>query len=291
MRLLLPIILLSCATVDAQQLRVVPGTDDPMQLQFDAAFAQRNRVASVNGQLHVKRDREPMYPRKEFHLYRFDEQGRLIYRNTNHGEPGSGHDTIFTKYLFDTAGLERERRHRDAGGDFALVQEHDTQGRVVREVHQRLEDVDGLSRTEISDERFTYKVINDTVWMRTTLNNLGLPYREQRYTSDKLGYLRSIEDRYLISERRSRITFTYDEQGRLAERVEQPDLRNTATLTHRWSYDRVGNPTTRDMYRGDRHVTHQEFLYEEGTLFLKALLSKDVETGTIFVTKYTTTRL
>ena len=83
--------------------------------------------------------------------------------------------------------------------------------------------------------------MNDTVTKKLYTNNHGLPFREQLFTKNSMGYLLAIEDRYLISNRRSRTTFTYDEKGRLAERVEQPDLDQPRTIKRLWRYDAAGN--------------------------------------------------
>ena len=75
-------------------------------------------------------------------------------------------------------------------------------------------------RTVISDEEHRYTAINDTAWTCTYLNELGLPYREQVFQRDRWGYLRTIDDRYIITGRRGRITFRYDEKGRPVERID-----------------------------------------------------------------------
>src|SRR5690606_34724298 len=176
-------------------------------------------------------DNEPMRERKERHLYRFDEEGRIIYSNNSFGQPGTGRDTASTIFEYDAQGRQVKRLRNDLAGHFAYTVEHDEQGRPVRETYTRIANL-GPDRyqlipgagTEISDEHFRYETVNDTVWKKIHLNSLGLPFREQWFTKDKLGYLRSVEDRYLISARRSLSTFRYDEKGRLYERVDRPDL-------------------------------------------------------------------
>ena len=80
----------------------------------------------------------------------------------------------------------------------------------------------------ISEERHVYRTESDTAWIRTTLNDRGLPYREQRHAYDRWGYLRSIEDRYLVSGRRSRVTFRYLSLIHICQRSRQ-DSRNCST--------------------------------------------------------------
>ena len=124
----------------------------------------------------------------------------------------------------------------------------------------------------------------------TWLNDLGLPYRERIFHTDRWGYLRVIDDRYLVTERRSRISFRYSEHGRLFERIEQADLAASSTVKHVWRYENIGNVISCDKSRDDRVVTHTEYLYEEQTMLLKATLTKDMDTGLIHIMRYTTER-
>ncbi|MFT3884784.1 MAG: hypothetical protein QM724_04945 [Flavobacteriales bacterium] len=286
-----------CLAANAQQLRIEPGTDDPMVLHFDPVFIARNSVKAINGQAQVKRDGEPMRVRNERISYRFNADGRPAYDDRSFGRPGSGTDTSSVTYTYDGLGRLVEQLRNDLNGYYALRYELDQEGRPVRETYVRIDNI-GTDRyhfvpggtTAISDERFTYATLNDSAWRKTYLNDRGLSYREQTFTKDHYGYLRTIQDRYIITERRGSISFRYDEKGRLVEREERPDLREPRTMKHTWSYDQAGNVMTCDLWHGDRWMKHTEYLYEEGTMLIKALLTKDQETNVIQVMRYTTER-
>lgn len=281
----------------AQILRIEAGTGDPMVLRFDQAFIARNHVKGISGQAHVKRDNEPMRARSECTQYRFSPDGRLTYNNTSYGRPGSGSDTASITYNYDARGFLTEQLRNDLNGYYALRDEVDPEGRPVRETYVRIENL-GTDRyllipgtlTTISDERFTYTTVNDTAVRKTYLNDRGLPYREQTFCKDRYGYLRAVHDRYVITERRGLITFSYDEKGRLAERVEQADLREQHIIRHTWRYDAAGNPITCDTWHDAQQTRHTEYLYEELTMLLKATLTKELGTGMINIMRYTTER-
>lgn len=286
------LLLMAPGFATAQALLVLP-TEDPAVTHFNPLFVQRNRIASIVGEQMVKRDNEPMREKKEKYLYRFDEQGRIVYSNNSFGQPGSGRDTASTLFTYDAKGNVVRRLRNDLVGHFAYSVDHDEQGRPLRETYTRIENlntdryhlVPGAT-TEISDEHFRYETVSDTVWKKLYTNYLGLPFREQHFAKDGMGYLRSIEDRYLISNRRSRITFRYDEKGRLAERVEQPDINQPRTMKRTWRYDAAGNVTEGTVWHDDRQVERIEYLYEENTMMLKARLTKDMATGNIHVVRY-----
>ncbi|MBL8002184.1 MAG: hypothetical protein JNL05_09510 [Flavobacteriales bacterium] len=289
--------LLAGLVTQAQQLLVPAEAELPEDLVFNPVFMARHGIRSISGKQMVKREGRPMVEKSEKHLYRFDEQGRLVYSNTSFGRPGSGLDTASVGYFHDAQGRLVQRLRNDLSGHFAYESTYDTDGRIVRRAYVRIENtgpdryhlVPG-NRTVISDEQLGWQELNDTAMRCTWRNELGLPYREQVYSRDRLGYLRTIEDRYLVTGRRGRITFNYDEKGRLAERIDQPDLRSPSTDRRTWRYDAVGNITYAERWHDDRLRSHDEYLYEEDTLWLKALLTKDEETGLIHVVRYTTER-
>lgn len=294
--LLLPTLLLPVLS-QAQQLIVPPGTDDPMELHFNAAFMARNGVLSVEGTRQVKRDGEPIRDKNEHEEFRFDEQGRTTWKAIIFARNHAANDTSHVTYIHDARGLLTEQRRNDRSGQFAQRDSLDGEGRCLRRTHVRIQGpvTGGLSlprpvETLISDERFIHTVINDTAWRVTWHNEHGLPYREQTHHKDRWGYLRMIEDRNIITGRRGSITFRYDEKGRLAERIEQADLASPHAVKHIWRYDNAGNVTLCDAWRNDEQTRHTEYLYEDGTLLLKAIIAKDMETGSIHITRYTTHR-
>lgn len=297
MRPLLFLLALGPWTLHAQMVYVEAGTDDPATLRFAPVFIARNKVRSVSGQAHVKRDNEPMRPRHERVHYRFDPQGALTYGNNSGGRPGTGLDTASVAYRYDTGGHLVERLRNDLNGHYLLRNEVDAEGRPLRETYLRVENL-GPDRyqlvpgatTIISDETFTYATVNDTAWRKTFVNDRGLPYREQTFSKDRLGYLRAIRDHYLITGRRGIITFDHDERGRLRTRTERPDLGSTRITEHQWTYDAAGNPLTCDVSLDGKPKKHTEYLYEESTMFLKATLTREQDTGLIHVMKYSVER-
>lgn len=288
--------LLFLGALNAQTLNVLP-TEDPDLPHFNERFIARNGIKSITGTRLLKRENEPMREQREHYLYRFDERGRLTYSNNSFGQPGTGKDTASTTFTMDEQGRVSRRLRNDLSGHFAYVVERDAEGRVVRETYQRIENL-GTDRynlipgavTEISDEHFRHTTVNDTVQRKLYSNDLDLPFREQTFTSDRKGYLIEIEDRYLVSSRRSRTTFTYDDKGRLATRTEQPDLSQPRTIEYRWRYDTAGNVIEAERWNDEKQIYREEFLYEDQTMLLKARLRKDLASGNIHVVKYATQR-
>jgi hypothetical protein len=280
----------------AQVLVVLPEAEEPnMMPHFNEQFIKRNRIAAIHGEQMVKPESGPMHSKKEKYLYRFDEQGRMIYRNSSFGQPGTGKDTASTIFTYDEKGRLVDRLRNDLNGHFGYRVERNEKDQVVRETYSRIVNlstdryvmVPGTV-TEITDEHFRYEQVNDTIHKKIFINDLDLPFREQTFTKDTHGYLRTIEDRYLVSNRRSRITFNYDENGNLAERIDQPDVAQQKKTRRTWKYDKAGNVLEGELWHDDVQVHRQEFLYEETTMMLKARLTKDMATNSIHVVRFRT---
>ena len=295
--LLLFLSLITAICAGAQALLILPEAGNSHDLHFNPHFIQRNNISSITGQRMVKRDGQPMREQSEKYLYRFNPNGLPVYANNSYGRPGSGSDTASTTYTYDTAGRIRRRLRNDLNGHFAYDIELDEQGRAIRETYTRVENL-GTDRynlipgqvTEISDEHFRYETVNDSITKKLFTNNHGLPFREQVTATDKLGYVRRIEDRYLISNRRSRASFRYDEKGHLVERIEQPDLDRTHTTKRTWGYDTAGNVIEGMLWHDDRAMERDEYLYDANTMQLTARLTKDLQSGVIHVVRFTTER-
>jgi len=294
--LLLPLFAASLAA-HAQALLILPNANNSHDLHFNPLFIQRNNIASITGQRMVKRDGQPMREQNEKYLYRFNPSGLPVYTNNSYGRPGSGQDTASTTYTYDTSGKVRRRLRNDLNGHFAYDIELDDKGRAIRETYTRVENL-GTDRynlipgqvTEISDEHFRYEQVNDSTVKKLFTNNHGLPFREQTTTSNKLGYVQRIEDRYLISNKRSRVSFRYDDKGRVVERMEQPDLDRTGSTRRTWRYDAAGNVIDGMLWHDDREMERDEYLYDAHTMQLTARLTKDLVTGVIHVVRFTTER-
>ncbi|MCC6839772.1 MAG: hypothetical protein IT230_06400 [Flavobacteriales bacterium] len=296
-RLFLLLSLTCFLDANAQALLILAETGPAHDLHFNPLFIQRNHIATITGQRMVKRDGEPMREQNERYLYRFGLNGLPLYTNNSYGRPGSGHDTASTTYTYDTAGRVRRRLRNDLNGYFAYDIELDDQGRSIRETYTRIENL-GTDRyqlipglvTEISDEHFRYEAVNDSCSRMLFTNNHGLPFRERITTSNELGYVQRIEDRYLISNRRARVSFRYDEKGRIVERIDQPDLDRTETTKRTWGYDEAGNVVESRLWHDDRAMEREEYLYDANTMELTARLTKDLLTGVIHVVRFTTER-
>lgn len=290
----LPCSLLSAA-LSAQTL-LVPATGSPQQPCFNPAFMARNGVIEIKGQLHVKRENEPIKPRNEHYLYRFGSDGRVMYSNNSFGMPGSGRDTASVQYRYNEQGHLVERTRLDLSGHYSEEVTTDSAGRPLRETHVRIENLgtDRYSlvpgtRTEVSDERYTHDRLNDTTLRTVTLNSLGLPYKERLHISNRHGYLLRIDDRYIVTGRMGRTVFTYNEKGLLASRTEQSDLSDPRTLRYTYAYDSGNDLVSMETWQSDKLVTKEEYVYAEGSHHLKAKLTKDMATGTIRVVRYEVT--
>lgn len=289
--LLHALLLLSLSTtICGQELLVLPERD-ANELTWNPKFIARNGIVEISGKLSVKREGQPMIPKKEQYLFRFDSVGQTIYSNTSYGNPGTGHDTTWTKSIYDKDGRLLRIIRADLGGFFAYSNEFNTDNMLIRQTYSRVENqnqnrynFEEGNRTEIFDEYYQYERPGSDLLIKKYLNDRQLPYREERFNYNSDGYLIQIESTYLISRKQSRVQLSYDGKGRLEQRVIHG---STGQERHIYEYDETGQLSRHQTWNGTTHLVNEEFLYDKKTGLLSARLTKDMRTGIIRIVKFT----
>jgi hypothetical protein len=274
-----------------QQLLILPE-NEPDALVWNEKFMARNGITEIKGKLSVKREGEPIHPKPEKYLFRFDTLGRTIYRNTSYGRPGNGKDTTWIRYGFDEDGSLRHTIRADIGGFYEYANEYDENQRLQRQTYSRVSnrnadryDFEPGDRTEIYDEHYRYKSPDTDLMIKTYLNDQQLPYREDQYQYNDDGYLVQIESMLLISRKRSLEQFTYDSKGRLNQRIIH-GATGKPTIRHVYVYDSTGQLSKHETWTDHEFTTTDEFLYHGKTGLLSARLTKDMRTGVIRIIKF-----
>ena len=153
-----------------------------MLFRSNEVFIVRNHVMAISGQAMVKRDGQPMRDKNERSSQRFDALGHCMLSDRMIDRSPAKQDTSSVEYAQDARGFVIEERRSDINGRFAMRYMRDSSGRAMRATYVRIAP-DG--ETVISDEHFTYATINDTASRMIWLNDLGLPYRERIFHTDR----------------------------------------------------------------------------------------------------------
>lgn len=287
------LVLFAClaGNLSAQMLTNIEGrvmSDEPF---FNNEFIRYNKLAWMEGVYSEKRNNQPIKPRKEAVHYRFDATGnlRLISRIFNAGSRTA--DTVNLAFVYDASNQLIARKRSENGGTTTYAYRYDGAGRLIETEHFRSgenlyqsAEVSVPQGVRVNRETFAYQ---DFAGQQkcTVFNAQGKPYREEIRYTDTLGYLTGKSSRYLVTSGYQQAQYAYNDRGWLIREV-STGLQGDTTRRE-FTYDNLGNVLSEDVYRGSKHTEHAEFLYDEHTAILKAILRKDVPTGTIGIVQFT----
>ncbi len=267
-------------------------TDEPF---FDQLFIQRNKIKTITGHISTKKELKVIKESKQITKYEFDTKGRLKNQFGSFNTSGI-QDTTFITYLYDNRNNLTTKRTNDAYGFYSYRYTFNKENRVTSKTYSREENA-GSSRYDfvlgkrytIVKETYSY-VVNDSVIRKSVYNNHNRIYQKIIYHYSNLKLLTSETSQYVISRKKSKTTYKYNDLSQVTEKKVVLDVKtpNEYKLT-KYRYDVIGNLEYIDEYTNDKHILHKEVLYDKSTYLIKALLIQDKATKFITIIKFKTT--
>ena len=101
-----------------------------------------------------------------------------------------------------------------------------------------------------------------------------------------LGYLTKSTTKLLISNKTKYELYHYNDRGFLKSIQYFKEAIKLPIKEIKYDYDEWGNVTFMDEYKNNERIIHKELLYEPSTLILKTILSQDLVSNLITITKF-----
>lgn len=279
---------MSCFCAGAQVLDNSEGnafTDKPF---FNKEFIRNNKIKSINGRFNYKKSGQAIYTTDFFYVYSFDDEGNLTSTFETRTDDGTA-DTTWNRYEYDQQGRIRFYKRGDKSGYTTIGYEYDEQGRVIAQ-EQWTESFDSLGNREkaILQNRETMRYeVYDRQEKKTVLNSYDLPYMTELSYYDENGYLMEREERLIMTSAISKVTYSYNERGLLAElstlKKGSGDIPSEAW---KFKYDEFGNLSQKHIYRNGEFITDIQILYNEKSRLMTAVLIRDVKTDFIMIIRF-----
>jgi len=266
-------------------------SDDPSF--FNEEFIRKNKIRAIKGKIAEKRELKPIRQLGLVQEFFFDQQGRLKGQLETNKQTGGGKGKVLSTYEYDSKGRLKVWRGTDPDGFFSWSYNYDTDDRLAKKSYRRETSKskdDGqfeLDRQiEITSESYAYPYTSDKQTKRVYINGQGKPFKNIVSNFDEYGNLIEEEETYIVTKRRTRYSYEYDDFQRLAIKRETPSGNVGNTMEYRYRYDAYGNVEEEKIYRNGDLTLEREWLYDKATLLLSAMLIKDVGTGTIRIIQY-----
>ena len=258
---------------------------------FNENFIKSVGLKSLNGTVSTKKELGAIKSSGKKNNYLFDKNGFLKcqYKTITKSQK---RDTNFLFYEYNTEGDLLVKRFSDSYGFYSYSYKYNEDGLKENQIYAREKNAAKgkinfslLEQYTIFEESYKYTKSDSSV-TKTVLNSNGRPYQKETFFYDKLGYLTSVKTRLLINNKTNREEYSYNDKGLLKKIEYFKDGNLKAFKGVKYDYDKFANVTFIDEYKNQERVIHKELLYNHSTFVLKTILSQDLVTNLITITKF-----
>ena len=287
MKLLLIISIFIGFSLSAQVLDNQKGnafTDKPF---FNQKFIQQNRLKQLSGFYMYKKKGELMEHTEYKYVYDFDKRGNLLSTFETCPDDGTK-DTIWNIYKYDKNSNLCIHKKTDQDGFTSVYYEHDSLGRVISEEFKREIDTGNhvaIRTLTFNKERLEYFDFEKQS-KRTRFNNYDLPYLDEFFNYNDLGYLVERVERIKMTSDVYTYFYKYNEKGQLAG-IGKASNKNEELLEElRFKYDDLGNLTEKHIYKNGVFTTDIQIIYNSKSKLISTIITRQVSTGFLMIIRF-----
>ena len=258
---------------------------------FNEKYVRSVNLKSITGTISTKKELGAIKSSEKKEAYIFNKKGNLIIHYLANNTK-SKNDTVFTFYEYNKENKNAVMRVSDSYGFYSYTKNYDSSSRLLNQVYSREKNASKSKmnfkleeKYVIFEESYQYSS-KDSVHIVTTLNSNGRPYKVEKKFYNPLGYLTKSTTKLLISNKTKYELYHYNDRGFLKSKQYFKEAIKFPVKEIKYDYDEWGNVTFMDEYKNNERIIHKELLYEPSTLILKTILSLDLVSNLITITKF-----
>ena len=258
---------------------------------FNEKYVRSVNLKSITGTISTKKELGAIKSSEKKEAYIFNKKGNLIIHYFANNTK-SKKDTVFTFYEYNKEHKNVVMRVSDSYGFYSYTKNYDSSSRLLNQVYSREKNASKSKmnfkleeKYVIFEESYQYSS-QDSVHIVTTLNSNGRPYKVEKKFYNHLGYLIKSTTKLLISNKTKYELYHYNDRGFLKSKQYFKEAIKLPLKEIKYDYDEWGNVTFMDEYKNNERIIHKELLYEPSTLILKTILSQDLVSNLITITKF-----
>ena len=286
--------LLGASLITIAQLVCIPNhnteTEDGF---FNPEFIRLNKIKTVYGDISLKKTMQPIKPLGLDIRYEFYSSGKLKNKYETYYKKNRIKDTLCVHYEYDEKGRRISSTKNDYFGFMELSWEYDPDDNIISEKYSRI-DNEGNSKKNFSAGRRliirkeNYSYITNIAGQITKIfyNSSGKEYMRKLSIYNSIGNVTEETKRLIVTNKRSKTTFKYDDFNRLSIKTEFSKMAGTDSTQLLYSYDDIGNIEEERLVQNGKQISLIQFLYNKKTMLLDAKLEKDESNGDITITRY-----
>ncbi|MBK9190357.1 MAG: hypothetical protein IPM77_02050 [Crocinitomicaceae bacterium] len=247
-----------------------------------------HQIHTIKGSILSKADHDVLRETNHATYYKFNKFGELTFEYKT-----VLNDTIFTLYVYDERSNLIIKRTADKFGFESCHYRYDSQNRLIskevriqsntgQDKYLHVPDESFLQRTE----KYEYVELGTDSYKKNYLNNSGTIYREEFFYFDDKNRLIRQEAYQKSGSGKSVLEVFYNENGQLIEKKATSSVMENYSTSYQYEYDESGNIYAMKFYENDVYKTEFQFVYDSESGYLKAIISRDVETQRMTIVKY-----
>ena len=261
---------------------------------FNTEFVKSNNIKTITGSISSKKVRDIIRSKGLDYHYEFNEEGRLNSQLSSHFSNGLK-DSSIVSYEYKNNNVILKRKS-DSYGYFSYHYTYDDSNNIITQIYCRDENkFNAKNKFELKKEfvivkdSFSYQKYSDDQTKKIFYNSYGKKFKEQTNYYNEHGYLVEEYTKFIIGNNKIKLTYEYDEIGRLHKKHSFTDIAQNKKTTELYRYDKIGNILEINYFTNEKHISTKQFLYDNKTLLLSAMIIEDKETGFLRIIKYSYT--
>jgi len=259
-------------------------TDKPF---FNEDFIKTNKVKKLTGYYTYKKRGELMKETAYKYEYQFDQEGHLILTFETKADDGTS-DTTWNLYEYNNTGKLAVHRKTEQEGLNAIYYEYDSLNRLISEEFKREIDTGNhviIQSLSFNKETIEYKNPKPHL-KRTRFNNYDLPYLDEFFHYNELGYLVERIERIKMTSDVYTYHYEYDKNGKLAAIKKSSNRKDGYLEEMYFKYDELGNLIEKHLYKDGVFTTDYQIIYNSKTKLLATVITRQVSTGFLMILRF-----
>tara|TARA_B110000285_G_scaffold64223_1_gene73850 strand:- start:347 stop:1228 length:882 start_codon:yes stop_codon:yes gene_type:complete len=259
-------------------------TDKPF---FNQKFIFENQIKKLSGYYVYKKKGESMKATKYKYVYNFNKSGDLASTFETCPDDGTK-DTIWNIYEYNAQNNLAVHKKTDQDGFTSVYYEYDSLDRVVSEEFKReiASDEDTSIRyLTFNKERLKYADFEGQT-KRTRYNNYDLPYLDEFWNYNELGYIVERTERIKMTSDIYTYAYSYNEKGKLASIGKSSNSQDELIEELRFKYDELGNLLEKSIYKKGVFTTDIQIIYNSKSKLVSSIITRQVSTGFLMILRF-----
>lgn len=258
---------------------------------FNTDFIKTNSIKSITGSISSKKSGDIIRQNGLEYYYEFITNGTLKNQLSIHFLKGLRDSTIVS-YEYEDNNISLKRKS-DSYGYYSYHYKYDELNNIVTQTYCRDENkFEAKNKFELKKEyiivkdSFSYNRSSAEQIQKNFYNGYGKKFKEQTNYYNKHGYLIEEYTKFIIGNNKKKLTYEYDENGRLFKKHIYSNIAQDKKATEVYSYDKIGNILDIKYFNNNTHISTKQFLYDQKTMLLTAMIIEEKETEFLRIIKY-----